>query len=1147
MFRKAVLVVCALLLPALAEAQVKLLRHPTYSRGKVAFSYLGDIWVANEDGSSLLRLTDNAARDVYPRFSPDGNWIAFSSNREGNDDVYVIPVTGGKPRQLTFHSAPDTVVGWSPDGKKVLFSSARGKGAFPNVATLFEVSVDSGIEQPLPVDWGASGSYSPDGRKLAFQRHPSVWSRKHYRGAYAADLWVMDIAAKSYTKLGDPDYKGNYLWPMYGADGFIYFVADRTDHEKGIKYGGPEVMKSVNNIWKISEKAGGMPIKVTNHGDGNLFFPSISADRKTIVYEDNFGIWKLDTASGKSTEIRIDIRSDSKTNDTELVTLSNQAEGFHLSPSNRRAAIVVHGEIFTIATDRGEPQRVTETAWREQDVRWSPNGKWLAFVSDRSGRQEVWISDELGKMPKKLSDADCDKSAITWAPDSKSLLWLGSDKKMRRVDVDSGQTDVVVADEGGGGGRGGAPQFSPDGKWISYTKQDQLLRNHVMVKNLATGDEHMIASDQFQISSGAKWTPDGKKLLVIGGVSLPAMASTGFRGTPNQLFSISLTHLDKAPDDREINTEEQALAALNEGTGGGGGGRGGRGAGAGAPANVTVTIEWDGMDRRVKKLTSMTGSVSGVVPSPDSRTYAFTAAGGGAAGAPDDATAGGGGPAIYTIAEDGTRLQRLNTTVASEGGAGRGRGGRGGGGFGGGTEPQWTRDSRSIYFAAGGGIYSVAVPAASDTASADTPAASTGRGGGGRGRGGRGGTATASAAADTGTGAAPRQVTFTVRMVVDRVAERRQVFEEAWRVMKNRFYDANMHGANWAAAKDTYESLLPHIADTEELHNVIMEMIGEMNASHTGISGGGGLPGEPPAQERIQTRHPGFEMEPDASGYYKVSSIVRKGPADFEYVKLAPGNFILAVNEKPLKSSDNYWELFNVLPGRKLEFLVNSKPSPDGAWTVSLEPLAGAALSNLQYDNWVDAHKKMVERLTNGEIGYLHIKAMDAPSLLKFQEDLIDNRGKKALIIDQRFNGGGGIDQELLEILNQRKQYQRTRGRDSLDVPRPVQAFFGPMVVLQNERSASDAEMFPAGFKALGLGKVVGVNTMGAVIGTGSFTLMDGSALRTPGAAVYTADGQNMENYGVPPDVLVDNTPADFAAGHDRQVEKAIETLKAPM
>ena len=228
---------------------------------------------------------------------------------------------------------------------------------------------------------------------------------------------------------------------------------------------------------------------------------------------------------------------------------------------------------------------------------------------------------------------------------------------------------------------------------------------------------------------------------------------------------------------------------------------------------------------------------------------------------------------------------------------------------------------------------------------------------------------------------------------------------------------------------------------------------------------------------------------------------------------------------------------------------MNSKPSPDGAWTVSIEPLAAPAQANLEYDLLGGrTAKPWWRKFTNGEIGYLHIKAMDAPSLAKFEEDLIENRDKKALIIDERFNGGGGIDQELLEILNQRKEYQRTRGRDSLDVPRPCEAFFGPMVVLQNERSASDAEMFPDGFSALGLGKMVGVPTMGAVIGTGAFTLLDGSAIRTPGAGVFTADGHNMENYGVPPDVYHGQHARPISpAGHDRQIEKAIEVLRSEM
>ena len=1121
-----------LLMPALAQAQVKLLRYPTYSKGKVAFSYLGDIWTANENGTDVQRITVNKARDQFPRFSPDGQWIAFSSNREGNYDVYVVPAAGGEPRQLTFHTADDNVVGWTPDGKKIIFSSTRGNGAFPSVATLWEVPVDGGIERAVPTDWGAYASYSPDGARLAFTRHPSVWSRKHYRGSYAADLWVEELASQKFTRLGDDSYKGNMFWPMYGHNGEIYFVSNELPNEP-VKPGSPDAMKSINNIWKISDK-GGKPAQVTHHGDGNLFFPSISADGKTIVYEDNFGIWKLDTASGKSTEIRIDVKSDLKENKTELVSVANEAESFHISPSNKRAAIAVHGEIFTIATDRGEIQRVTETPWKEQTPRWSPNGKSIAFVSDRTGREEVWVSDELGKNAKKLSDADCDKNALTWSADSKMLLWSGSDHKLRRVDVESGKEDVLVSSNAGNITE---PQFSPDGKWISYSRPDNQLRQHVWVRELASGQEFEITSDQFMTSRGAKWNPDGKKLLLLGTNGGGAgIASTGGRGV-SQLFSISLNPIEKDPNDRDIDTEAQAEAADAAATNAGRGGRGG------APANVQVKIVWDGIDRRITQLTRG-GSVSNVVPSPDGRTYLFQAQGAGPAAADDAAAAAG--PGMYTIAEDGTRLTRLNTTLADATAGRGGRGGRGGGGggFGGGSEPQWNRDGRSIYFLTGGSLATLAIAQAPADAGAPAAAAAGGRGG----RGGRAGaTTTAAPTSAEAAGPAPRRIPFTVRMEIDVAAERKQVFEEAWRVMKNRFYDAQMHGANWASAKDKYEPLLGYIADEEELHNVIMEMIGDMNASHTGISGGGRLPGQAQTEERIQTRHPGFELEPDNSGYFKVSYIYRKGPADHDYVKLTKGDYVLAVNDKPLKTSDNYWKLFNILPGRKFEFIVNSKPSLDGSWTVTLEPLTQAAQANLEYDRWVADRKAMVDKISNGTVGYLHIKAMDAPSLAKFQLDLLDNQNKQALIIDERFNGGGGIDQELLEILNQRKAYQTTRGRDSLEVKRPGQAFFGPMVVLQNERSASDAEMFPDGFRRLGLGKIVGVPTMGAVIGTGSFTLLDGSALRTPGSGVFTAEGQNMENYGVPPDIYQDNAPSDFLSGHDRQVEKAIEVLRGQM
>ena len=1106
MIRKLLPAFAVVLLPSLVQAEARMLRHPSYSKGKITFTYLGDIWVVNEDGKNPQRLTDNKARDVLPRFSPDGNWIAFSSNRAGNYDVYVMPSTGGNPRQLTFHTDDDMVVGWTPDSKKIIFTSTRGDGVFPEIRTLFEISAEGGMEQPIKTDWGAWASYSPDGSKMAFTRHPSEWNRQHYRGSYAADLWVMNVSEKSFKKLGDEDYKGNYLWPMYGRDGEIYYVADELPNEKGIKFGGPEVMQSINNIWKISEK-GGKPVQVTHHTDGSLFYPNMSADGKVIVYEENFGIWKLDVSSGKSTEIKVDIKSDLKDNNLQLVTFNNEADGFNVSPSGRRVAVAVHGEIFTIATDRGETQRVTETPWRDQDPKWSPNGKWIAFISDRTGHEEVWMSDELGKDVKKISDADCEKGEFEWSPDSKSVLWNCSDHKLRMTAVETGDTQVVANNDAGGLD---SPSFSPDGKWISYAKEDKLSRSHVYVKQLDGGTERIISSPEFLLSTGARWTADGRKLLVLGGVG--AASTVGSSGTSFQLYSVALTPVDKAPDDRDINTEAQAEApsdfpASNRGFGGGRG-RGGARNGDGDSSSPSLKIEWDGLEHRAQLLTRGIGSVGEVVPSPDGRSYAVVVGGGGGRG-------GGSGPGIYTVSDDGTRVTRVSTA-------------QGGGGA---VAPQWSRDGRTLYFLQGGSIFSASVSGGGGGDLSDIEEG--GRGG----RGGRGGGGT-----NIASGPTPRRIPFTVRLQIDEAAERRQVFEEAWRTMKYRFYDANMNGVNWEALKDTYESLLPYVADIDEFHVLVMDMIGKLNSSHTGISGGS-LPGEA-RQERMQTRYPGFDLEPDSSGYYKVSYIYHKGPADHDYVKLHVGDLILAVNGKELKTSDNYWEDFNVLTGRKFEFTVNSKPQTEGSWTVSLEPLSSRDQDNLQYERWVDSHRAMVDKASSGQIGYLHIRDMESQSLRRFEQELIENLDKKALIIDVRFNGGGGIDQQLLQILSQHKKYQVSRARDSSDVARPSDGFFGPIVVLQNERSASDAEMFPDGFRALGLGKVIGVPTYGAVIGTGSYDLIDGSTIRTPEIGIYTASGQNMENYGVPPDIYVDDTPADFLAGRDPQLDKAVEVLK---
>jgi tricorn protease len=1086
----------ALVATAVAAKPIKLARQPDYHSGKIVFSYMGDLWLVNEDGSNPRRLTVHTARDTNPRFSPDGKWIAFSSDRFGGNDVFVIPAEGGQPKQLTFHSAGDTVVGWSRDSKRVIFSSARGR-VYTGTPNLLEVSIDGGLEVPLDTDWGTYASYSPDGKRLAFNRHPVPWWRKHYRGSYAADLWVMDVEKKTFQKLLDEntpdDQKPNNLWPMFG-NGEIFFVSDRGTPAKA---GSPEVMKSVNNIWKIPA-AGGRPVQITRHTSGSLFFPSISADGKVIVYEENFGLWKLDTASGRTTEVKVDIVSDWKENDFEVLTINGDADSYDLSPSTRRAVISTHGEIFTIATDRGDISRITSSFSRETNPQWSPDGKWIAFVCDQSGQDEIWIIDTDGKNPKKLSGATTEKFGLAWAPDSKSLAYSASDRKLWVVNVSTGQSTAVASNDAGN--IAGAI-FSPDGKWIAYSKADRDLRPHIWIVPSAGGEERRLPDDDLFSSASPRWTPDGKKLIFLAGFVQGGSAT--LRQNIAALYSASLTKEEKDPMSRDIDDEEAAQEADRAQRP-----AGGQRPGAQAPP-PEVKIDWEGLERRIRQIPRLSGNVTTAIVSPDSRTYAFVAT---------EETETGTTASLYTIAENGEQMRRVYQ--AQPGG---GPGGPGGGGFGGGIQSlQYSRDGRTIYFRQGQGIWAVGV-----------------------GGGGAGGDAQAPAAPAGGPGAgagARRRVNFTVRVEVDHTQERKQVFAQAWRIMRDRFYDPKMHGADWEAARRTYEPLLEYVADREDLQAVVSMMIGELNASHTGISGGGPGPGGP-GGGGIQTRYPGFEIEPDASGFYKVTHVYKDGPADRDYIKIKAGDYILAVNDAPLKSGDNYWKLYNLAPGRKMEFLVNSKPAADGAWSIKVEPVTGGAYTTLQYRKWVEDRRVMVDKLSNGEIGYLHIRQMNQASLRQFERDLAANRFKKALIIDQRFNPGGGIDQELLQILQQ-GQYQYTRGRDSVYLTRPQRAYFGAMVVMQNERSTSDAEVFPDGFRTLKLGKVVGVTTYGAVIGTGSFTLMDGSAIRTPGTGLWNVSGQNLENYGVPPDVYVDNTPADHLKGRDAQLEKAVEVLK---
>jgi len=388
------------------------------------------------------------------------------------------------------------------------------------------------------------------------------------------------------------------------------------------------------------------------------------------------------------------------------------------------------------------------------------------------------------------------------------------------------------------------------------------------------------------------------------------------------------------------------------------------------------------------------------------------------------------------------------------------------------------------------------------------------------------------------------RIGFAFPVRVDSRAEWNQIFEESWRVMKYRFYDAKMHGRDWDAIKARYKPMLAHVASNEDVYALANEMIGELSASHTGVSG----PPSVQAPRGYATRFLGFELEP-SNGRYRVSHIYRDGPADKEWIDLAVGDYVLAIDGKDIKAGDNYWKILSGTLNDFVPVRYSKAASGENAKTARIASINAQALTNLKYEEFVATNREKVEKQSNGQIAYVHIRAMDQPSLARFRNEINQFWNRKGIVVDIRYNGGGNIDQELLDIL-ERKPYQywnprmgsRAAGR------RPREAIDGPKILLTNHRSVSDAEVTPMGFRQLGLGTIVGTPTSGQVIATGSYALINGGSIRTPGSLVISYDptkpnnyGINLENYGVAPDVWVRNTPMEEKQGIDRELKVAVD------
>ncbi len=1106
-------------------------RFPTLSPdgSKICFSYLGDLWTSSTSGGgTATRITLHQAYDGYPRWSPDGNWIAFSSNREGNFDVFLVPARGGEARQLTFHSSDDYVCDWSPDGSQILFQSARES----RYTDLYTISVTDGRLRRITNDKTLSryGAFSPDGRTIAYVRGRQEWWRPGYKGSANSEIYTIPATGGKTTRW--TTYDGVDTFPLWSKDGkSLYFVTDRN--------GGRA------NLYRIASP-GAMPERLTSHTTDSVHFPTISHDGSSIAYECDFKIFTMVTppktpsfvrrglsihaaslaplplrtgvdeggvrtasltpttqrprvparATGPSawddpTTLNIYAPSDTLSNLSQRITFNTGLASLSLSDDGKTFAFAARGEIWTLPAEGGDAARITKNGSAEYSPSWSPDGSKLAYTTDRNGNLDVCLYDTKAKVETVLTDDSSDETNPRFAVSGQLLAYVragGSAPGLYVLpfpkDAMPKPSDAVRVGPGYGVG---FYDWSPDGRWLVYSRRDSTGTSDLWIVS-SVGGTPINVTRYPGVNTSPQWSRDGRHIVFLSN-----------RNNPPGLSTFNLYELSVIPSPEQVDGPtgggrrggaKEALTPVPplQKTGGGESKdpgvqfrrrppvadtatpqlpQGGMGLPFTMvpPRSINVTVEFDDIQNRARALTNTRDGITGATLSPDSRTALY-------------AMSFGGQLDWWVVNLQSGQSSRI--TAGSD--------------IGGGVE--FSPDASKAYYLAGGAIRQLgrAQPAA-------TP------------------------------------VNFNASMVTDRRVEIAEAFNEAWRTLRTRFYDPKFHGVDWIALRKRFEPILAETASKEDFAFLLQQMIGELNASHMGAT-----PAASP--NATNTGYLGLNFDQDYSGAgLKITSVTPKGPADHVGRRLAAGDYVLAIDGEDVSWNENLFKALTDKADKSVDLLVNNKPVKEGARTVKARAITRAAQDDLEYERWVEQRRRKVDALSGGQLAYHHIRAMDQPSLQRFQREVFgDAQSKKGLVLDIRFNGGGRIHDELFSYLTRRAHVYETP-RDAERSSQPFQLWERPIILLINEYSASDAEIFPNGFRFYGLGKIVGVPTYGGVIGTNDITLVDGTRFRIPTTGWTTVDGRNLENWGVPPDIRVEMSPEDYARDDDKQLEAAVKTI----